>query len=56
MTKEWLLYRRKNTVVSFGFHTGVLFGFTSTIKHDIDIYFGVLCFAIHVELIGKGIK
>ena len=56
MTKEWILYRRKNTVVSFGFHLGVLFGFTSTMKQDIDVYLSVLCFAIHVELIGKGIK
>lgn len=56
MDKEWILYRRKNTVVSFGFHYGVLFGFTSTIEHDTDIYLSVLCFAIHVELLGKGIK
>jgi hypothetical protein len=56
MDKEWILYKRKNTVVSFGIHIGLLFGITGSIKHDIDVYISFLCFAIHIELVGKGTK
>ena len=56
MRSEFVLYRSKNTIVNFGLHIGVLFGVTVDTKHDIDIYITVLCFAIHVELLGKGKK